>query len=166
MSNKKNFIINNVFSNIKENKEKVEKGEYNSIPFGISFLDKNTPGISKGLSYCITASTGIGKTRLAKKLFVLQPYKFVKENPKSNIKIKNFYVALEETKEEFYLSMISNKLYEDYKIKVDILTLQSLGSKRLDNDTLDKIEKILPYFEDFEQHIEVIDSISNPFGEL
>jgi hypothetical protein len=80
------------------------------------------------------------------------------------LKVKIFYAALEETKEEFILSLICNRLYEIHRISIDILTLQSLGDRNLPEDVIQKIEDEVEYFKDFESYIEVIDSVSNPFG--
>lgn len=156
-------LFTSTLNSIKKSKENAENGIKNSIPFGIPFLDRNTPGISKGLIYSITAGTGQGKTKFTKFLFVSQAYKFIKNNP-GTLKYKLFYFALEESKEEFMLGLISERIYDLYNIEVDYLTLKSLGNKTLPLDIIEKIEKEIAYFEDLENVIEIIDFVSNPFG--
>lgn len=149
---------------IRTNKELKDKGGYNTIPFGLPSLDKHVPGIMKGMQYIITANSGVGKTQLTKFLFVNQPYKFIKQHPELGLKLKILYFALEETKEEFMLTLIANRLKEDYGISVPILMLRSSGEYHLSNDILNKVEACREYFAELEQSIEVLDHISNPFG--
>lgn len=76
------------------------------------------------------------------------------------------YFALEESKEDFMLSLIASRLFHKHKILVDILTLQSLGNRVLNPKVLDKIEECIEYFRELEEHLEIIDNIYNPFGKL
>jgi hypothetical protein len=108
--------------------------------------------------------TKCGKTQLAKFMFVNTPYKFIKEHPESGIKLKILYFALEESKEEFMYSLISNRLKEKYNISVSVTTLQSFSAEGLSNDILHKIVECRDYFSELETCLEVIDGISNPTG--
>lgn len=157
-------IFQQTLEMIRKNKDIKDQGKFNSIPFGLKSLDKHVPGIMKGLQYIVTANSGVGKTQLTKFLFVNQPYKFIKQHPELGIKLKILYFALEESKEEFMLTLISNRLKEEYKISVGVMQLRSMGDLRLSDDILSKIEECQEYFEELEKSIEVIDSISNPFG--
>ena len=148
---------------IKEAKKNREEGKVNSIPFGLPTLDKHVPGIMRGIQYLTTASSGVGKTQLSKFLFVNQPYKFIKENPQANVKLKILYFALEESKEEFMYSLISNRLKVLHNITVDSLQLRGI-TNTLSDDVVTKIEECKDYFEDLERCIDVIDTISNPYG--
>lgn len=149
---------------IEENKSNKEQGIYNSIPFGVPSLDRHLPGVMKGMQYIITASSGVGKTQLTKFLFVNQPYKFIKAHPQLNLKLKVLYFALEESKEEFMLGLISNRLKEQYNVSLSVLELRSLGEFTLSQEVLEKIKSCREYFRELSQSIEVIDSVSNPFG--
>lgn len=148
---------------IKTNKENRDQGRFNNIPFGLPSLDAHVPGVMKGLQYIVTASSGVGKTQLTKFLFVNQPYKFMKEHPQMNIKLKILYFALEESKEEFMLSLICNRLKDKYNIDVSTMQLKSIGVS-LPNEVLRKVEECSEYFSELEQCLEIVDTVSNPFG--
>ena len=156
--------FNKTFEFIERNKRIKDEGGYNSIPFGLPELDKHVPGIMKGTQYLVTASSGVGKTQLTKCLFVSQPYKFVKANPHLGIKLRIKYYALEESQTEFMLTLISQRLREEWGLIVDPLRLSSMGGYHLSDDILTKVRLCHEYFEDLEKSIEVIDNISNPFG--
>lgn len=157
-------LFDKTLQNIIHNKENKEKGIYNSIPFGLPSLDLHVPGIMSGMQYEITASSAVGKTQLTKFLFVTQPYKFIKANPQLGLKLKILYFALEETKEEFMLSLISNRLMEKYGIGIGSLELKSMGKHTLSDEILEKVKECREYFRELMQSLEIIDSISNPFG--
>lgn len=156
-------IFEEALNSIKEAKRVREEGGINNIPFGLPSLDNYVPGIMRGLQYIITANSSVGKTQLTKFLFVNQPYKFVKENPQLGIKLKILYFALEESKEEFMNSLISNRLKEEYGLTVTSSMLRGINHT-LSNEVVEKIEQCTEYFNELEQCIEVPDSIFNPFG--
>ncbi len=91
-------------------------------------------------------------------------YKFIKEHPESKIKLKILYFALEESKEEFMYSLITNRLMEKYNIHISVTALQSLSDNPLSDYTLEKIKECREYFMELTECLEVIDSISNPTG--
>lgn len=164
MPNKKQGIFEQTLGMIKENKRVKDSGGFNSIPFGLPSLDRHVPGVMRGLQYIITANSGVGKTQLTKFLFVNQPYKFVKQHPKLGIKLKVLYFALEESKEEFMLSLISNRLMDMYQIPVSVMAMRSMGEHTLPDDVVKKIEESREYFSELEEGVEVIDHISHPTG--
>ena len=85
------------------------------------------PGIVKGIMYKVTAGSGVGKTQLAKALFVFAPLNYLRQNPDSKIKIKIFYFALEESEEEFIDTLICNQLAIKFGIRMDVMTLKRLS---------------------------------------
>lgn len=157
-------IFRKTLANIRDSKEVRDEGRFNSIPFGIEALDRHVPGIMKGLQYIITANSGVGKTQLTKDLFVNRPYEFIKANPQLGLKLRILYFALEESKEEFMLTLISNRLKKNWGINVGVMELRSIGSFHLSSDILAKVEECEEYFAELEQSIDIIDSVSNPYG--
>lgn len=157
-------LFENALKKIIQNKQIKETGGYNCIPFPFDRLNNYVPGIIKGVQYIITANSGVGKTQLAKYLFVNTPYKFVKEHPESGIKLKILYFALEESKEEFMYTLISNRLKEVYNISISVNRLQSFNGDALTNDEINKIANCKDYFKELGESLEVIDGISNPTG--
>lgn len=97
-------------------------------------------------------------------MFVKTPYDFIKKHPESNLKLKILYFALEESKEEFIHTMIVSYLAEYHDIHIDVLHLNSMYDKPLDDFIINKIEEAKEYFQELFDSIEVIDSISNPYG--
>lgn len=158
--------FSNIVKSLEEKRNNVLNDNYNCIPFKDNFprLSKYLPGIMKGVYYLISASSGIGKTQLAKYMFVKTPYDFIKKNPKSGLKLKILYFALEESKEEFINTMIVSYLAEYHNINIDILELTSMYDYPLSEKILQKIIEAKDYFEELFDCIEVIDSVSNPFG--
>lgn len=157
-------IFRSALATIEEAKNNKDSGIYNTIPFGLPSLDKHVPGVMKNLFYLISAGSGIGKTMVTKFLFVNQPYKFIKENPQLGLKLKIMYFALEESKEEFMMTLISHRLKEKYSISIGVLELRSIGNYTLSNDILDKIKECEEYFSELENSLEIIDSVFNPYG--
>lgn len=157
-------LFDRTFNSIKRNKENKDNGIYNSIPFGIPSLDRQVPGIMKGIVYSVIAASGIGKTQLTKFLFVLQAYKFVKEHPELNIKLKIIYFALEESVEEFMTNLICNRLKDKYGLTISSLMLRSMGEFKLSDDILKKVEECREYFDDMSKYLDIQDSIYNPTG--
>lgn len=156
-------IFEEALGSIREAKRLRESGGVNSIPFGLASLDRHVPGVMGGIQYLITASSGVGKTQLSKFLFVNQPYKFIKEHPELGIKIKILYFALEESKQEFMYSLISNRLKEKHDVTISVMQLMGINFT-VPDDTMAKIEECKAYFEELEGCIDVIDTISNPTG--
>ena len=93
---------------LKLNKRLKDEGKITSVLFPFNRLSKLFPGWTKSSYSIITASSGIGKTKLAKFLSVTSVYEFVKNKPEIESKI--FYFALEETSESFWLGIISTLL--------------------------------------------------------
>lgn len=159
-------MIQERIDELKRLKENKDKGFVNCIPFTDAYpvLSQYHPGIIKGLYYITTASSGVGKTQLTKHMFVLTPYRFIKKNPHLKLKLKIFYFALEESKDEFIDSMICAELYNRFNIEIDTLQLKSLYEKSPSDEIFNKIDVIKKDLEDLFQYVEVVDSVFNPTG--
>jgi len=163
-------LFKDTLAKIKENKINLDSGKPNCIPFNqFPRLSKILPGIVQGTNILISASSGVGKTKFTKSVFVLEPLnwlnKHLEENPNSNINIQVNYFGLEESKEEFVTSVICYKLEEKFGITIDALDLMSMYQKEtVSEDLLKKIESLESFFEKFFNHVDYIDTISNPYG--
>lgn len=155
-------IYDNIYDKIINNKKKKDAGNVTSISPPFSRLAKKYPGWVKGTYTILTASSGIGKTKAAKFFTVTSVYEFIKKNPQ--VKVKVFYFALEETKEMFWLSMMSTLLYINHNITVSPQQLLSLGQFTVDDKILEAIKTTKLEIDDMEKYIEVIDHIFNPYG--
>lgn len=156
-------IFKRVKESIRTNFNRRTEGKHNCIPFPFKRLSKFLPGIIKGVYYCVTAGTGEGKTQFTKFVFVKSVYKFYKENPDSGIKPHIIYFLLEESKEDFIASLTIDELWNKYGIRIDMYDLQSYRHA-LDPNIVEKLDELDEYFAEFEQIVELIDTISNPTG--
>lgn len=159
---KEETIFNEIITKLKLNKKLKDEGKITSVLFPFNRLSKIFPGWTKSSYTILTASSGIGKTKLAKFLSVTSVYEFVKNKPEITSKI--FYFALEETSENFWLGIISTLLYEKYSVSLSPNQLKSLGEFYLTDETLAQIEECKDIIEDMQKYIEVIDYIFNPYG--
>lgn len=147
---------------IKQIKEAKESGKLFCIPFeNYPKLSRSVPGVVPGMIQMVTAGSGVGKTQFAKALYVREPLEYAL---KHNIKIKIFYFALEESKQEFIDTAICNYISVKCGIRLDLLTLQGYREEALDDKTMDLLEEHIPYIEDLLSSVEVVDSIYNPTG--
>lgn len=143
-------------------KKDKEQGKIYCIPFrNYPKLATSVPGIVPGMITMITAGSGVGKTQVAKALAVREPLEYAL---KYGIKLKIFYFALEESKQEFIDTMICNFISSKCNIRVDLLTLQGFREKALDDGTMDLIEENMDSVEKLLEHVEIIDSVYNPTG--
>jgi replicative DNA helicase len=138
-----------------------EKGRIFCIPFeSYPKLAASVPGIVPGMITMITAGSGVGKTQVTKALAVREPLEYARRN---GIKLKIFYFALEESKQEFIDTMICN--YVSSKgIKLDLLTLQGFRVNALEESAMKSIETHLDDIEELLESVEVIDSVYNATG--
>lgn len=158
--------FNEILGEIEQNRINHQDGYYNCIPFtGMERLERFIPGIEQDTYYLLTASSGVGKSKLARYLFIHNPYKYLKENPDTDIIVDIKYFSLEESKKKVVLSEISRYMFTTYGISLSVKQLQSRGRyNTFDSDTLDKIRLAEDYVNDFLNTIDVIDSIRNPTG--
>jgi replicative DNA helicase len=151
---------------IRERQERAALGNANCIPFPFKRTSHYYPGIEKGTYVICTANSGVGKSKLARYLYVISTYEFIKENPDIDIRLRIFYFSLEESREKFMMSIISYWLFRKYNIRVSIKQLRSVGEigSYLSDDIISKIEEGREYFSDLERYVTIIDDISNPTG--
>lgn len=155
-----------IIGEIQQNRENHSEGYYNCIPFtGMNRLERFLPGIEQDTYYIITANSGVGKSKLARYLFIHNPFTYLQENPDTEIKVDILYFSLEESKKKIILSEISKYLHHKYNITISIKELQSRGRyNTIDTDTLEKIQEAEEYVNTFLSHVKIIDNIRNPTG--
>ena len=118
------------------------------------------PGLIKGSYNCVTAASGIGKSKFSKFLFVSFAYNYCKSN---NIPLHIIYFALEESKEKFWISMMCDLLHE--RFNETITYYQYMGFHPGMTDKIkNHIKDLEPLIEDMKKHISVFDNIFNPTG--
>lgn len=159
-------LVQQRINHLKEARERRLQKKENCIPFRESFprFSKFVPGILKGIMYAITANSGIGKTQLAKYMFVFTPYNFVKNNPESGINFRVIYFALEESREEFIDKLLCTHLAIKHNIHLDALELASMYANPPDAEVFNKLEQAKEELEDILNYVDIVDNISNPTG--
>lgn len=148
---------------IKQNLQRRLDGGFNSIPFELEKLNMYIPGLQRKNIAILSAASGVGKSKLAKVLYVIQPFEFMRNNPDMDIKLNIFYFALEESKENFIHSIMVYKLYKDHKLVIPIKKLKSITTGEIiEPNIIAKLEGMKEWFEEFDRHIRIIDNIGKP----
>ena len=80
------------------NRERAVNGGVNCITNSFERFSKFWPGVEKGRYYVVTASSGVGKSKFAKKLFVFDAVDQILAHPEWNIDLHIKYFCLEESK--------------------------------------------------------------------
>jgi hypothetical protein len=155
-----------LYKELQDNKINHDSGYFNCIPFvGMERLERFLPGVEQDTYYLLTASSGVGKSKLARYLFIHNPYNYVKNNPDMGIKLDIKYFSLEESKKKIILAEISKYLYTKHGISLSIKQLQSRGRyNTLSQDDLEKIAEAEEYVNEFMATVDIIDNIRNPTG--
>ena len=122
----------------KNNKKLIDSGQHNYVPFyGFPRLSKYIPGVVPGIMYKITSHMGVGKTQLAKYLFVYQTMLYA---IKYKINFKIIYFALEESKEEFLDGLFIHLAKRIHKADIERFPLTGYSTKSISPAELKIIE--------------------------
>lgn len=152
-------LYNIVKDNILQNKELKENGKYVGIPISFKRLADYIPCIEQGYSIGLLGATGSGKSRLARYMFLYEPYKFYKL---TGYPIKIFLFALEDNKEKVYRNLICHYMFELYGIYISLQELDSKGDRILPEWVSDKLKEAEEFFKEFEQIVTIVDGIHQP----
>ena len=155
-----------ILEKIVQNKKNHEDGYYNCIPFiGMSRLEEYLPGIEQSTYYLLAAATGVGKSKLARYLFIHNPIMFLEENPDSGIELDILYFSLEESREKVILSEVSKYLYTKYGLVLSTKQLSSVGRyNSISAEDLEKVKEAEEYVENFLSKVEIFDNVRNATG--
>lgn len=155
-----------IFQEIQKRYENKSKGYNNCIPFSLERLSKIVPGIIPGEYYLITGSSGSAKSKLARFLFIHEPYMYVKKHPELDIKFDVLYWSLEEDVKKVYSSEISRLIKTRNNISLSYRDLMSIGENSyLSNNDIENIMAVKDEFNEWRKHIWVFDSKdANPTG--
>lgn len=146
---------------IRERQERRKLGLTNCIPLPFERLAAHFPGIEQGTYYCVTANSGIGKSKFMRRVFVVAPVDWVHEDPTRKMKL--FYFSMEESKKKFIGNLMSYKLYATFGETVPWKHLTST-TEMLTDAQFEMLELLRPWFNTLMEHVEIIDDIKNPTG--
>ena len=155
-----------IYSKIVQNKLNHDNGYFNCIPFmGMERLEKYLPGIEQSTYYLIAAASGIGKSKLARYLFIHNPIMFLENNPDSDIQLDILYFSLEESKEKVILAEVSKYLYTQHKLNLSIKQLSSVGRYNvLSTEDLQKVQQSEEHVNNFLKRVKIFDNVRNATG--
>lgn len=155
-----------IYSKIVQNKLNHDNGYFNCIPFmGMERLEKYLPGIEQSTYYLIAAASGVGKSKLARYLFIHNPIMFLENNPDSDIQLDILYFSLEESKEKVILAEVSKYLYTQYKLNLSIKQLSSVGRYNvLSTEDLQKVQQSEEHVNNFLKRVKIFDNVRNATG--
>ena len=145
------------------NRQRKLDGGVNCIQNSYERFSNFWPGVEKGQYYIVTASSGVGKSKFAKKTFVFDVVDQVMNHPEWNIDLHIKYFCLEESKVNFIQSLMSYKMYQESRTRVSVTEMNSIGSIA-DEEVIIHARKWTDYWKKFEQIVDVIDDIRHPTG--
>jgi hypothetical protein len=161
-------LFNRVKTTLKENRQNRLDGKVNCIPWiDMKKLSSVIPGIERGKYWIVTGASKSAKSQITDHLFVNQPFKYYLKQKQEGgtLKLKIFYFSLEMTAPAKILQNISNRLYHEFNIIKSPVELKSVYENYiLEEDILNKINTLDPFFDEFGKVITYITSVGNPFG--
>lgn len=155
-----------IYEKIVQNKLNHDSGYFNCIPFiGMTRLEEFLPGIEQSTYYLLAAATGVGKSKLARYLFIHNPIMFLEKNPDSGIELDILYFSLEESKQKVIYAEISKYLYTKYGMVISIKQLASVGRyNKLTTDQLEKVKEAEDHVNNFLSKVKIYDNVRNATG--
>lgn len=158
-------LIDRVMIYLHKRKENLANGNVNCIPSPLVEFRSQFPGIERGQYILVSGTQKSGKTQFSSFMFIFQPILYAFSHG-DIIRLKIFYVPLEETPETITMRFMSYLLYvlSGQKIRISPKELQST-MKEISDDILnllesDEYQKRLKFFQDSIVWVES----SNPTG--
>lgn len=140
---------------------RLKEGIPTIIPVSFPRLSKHIPGFIPGESTVIlTGSTGSGKSRFARKLFVKDVLEFTK---KKGLKATVILNSLEERQSKVVSTLVSTFLAETYQIELGYYEQNNYGIHPMEDDMLQLIGGAEDYINELEKHVEIVHH-PNPTG--
>lgn len=158
-------LIQRVVQTIEERRERILDGKVNCIPSPFPTFRYDFPGVELGTYYLISGSGKSSKSKITNFIFVFNTVLYAYRH-QDLIKLKIFYVLLEEKAENITMKFICYLLYILNHVRIDIKTLKSVDEGRLVQPEIIDLIKSAQYQDIltfFESHVEFIPD-RNPTG--
>ena len=149
-----------IFNDIHENRQRFLSGKFNCIPFTLDRFSNYAPGIIRGNFDCVTANSSVGKTTLAKYLYVFSAIEFA---IKQKLNLKIIYFALEESEQQFDYSLLSYIVKKQLDLRYNIVEFEAFNAAISEID-IAKIDNLKSIFEEYKSYITVVDNVYNSYG--
>jgi hypothetical protein len=151
-----------MFDKLRDEVQKGIEGKNSGIPMGFNRLNRYI-GIRKSIYTLVGGLTGSGKTSFVDDAFVLNPYDWYINNPKTDIKLKIIYHSMERSRTYKLAKWVSRKIFFDEGIEIAVPKL--LGwTDRMTHDEHDLFLKYEDYVNNMAANITIIDGPENPIG--
>ena len=152
-----------IFDDVKRKIDDGKQGLNTGIPMGFKRLHNVIPGIQQSTYYLIGGELGTGKSSMVDELFMYNPYEYVINN-KNNIDFHVLYFSLEIDKVRKMAKAIARRVFNKYKILVDINYVLSKGKNRISDEIYKYVMSECDYFYKLEEYVTFFDSTENPTG--
>jgi hypothetical protein len=157
-------IYKKVREEIVKNRDLKEAGKDIIIPFPFPRFSKEVPGIMKGTYTIVSANQKAGKSQISDYMYVYSPLEFIK-NRNTNLDVSIKYFSLEMSKEAKIRQAIVHRLFVKHRIILSTRQLRSLfDGYSIPQEIINKIDGDKEFFEYFEDKVELIDNLRNPYG--
>lgn len=103
------MYFDEIIKDLKNKKERREKGLYNGIPIHFKRYSQYFPSIDKGSYIGVLAATGLGKSKFVRDFALYRPLDF---SMRTGYPIKILYFALEDPKGLVYKHMLRHYLWD------------------------------------------------------
>lgn len=147
-----------VRADVFKRKQQKEKGVFNGIPWPFKRHRDYIPSIDKGMYYGFLGATGLGKSKLARHLFVYEVFKF---SQAEDYPVKVLYFALEDGRIKVYKKFFAHYLWEFHNVKVPLKMLES-KFEPLPDKYMKYIDEDEAFFRIFDDTVHVIDDKTSP----
>jgi hypothetical protein len=142
------------YLNSKKNKDSIDAGKPVIIPFrSFPKLSQYIPGILKNEQIIVTASTGVGKSRISRKMFIKDPLKFAKEK---QMPVKVILNSLEESPEKVSQTLISEILYRKHGISLNFYELSNQTLNSLSDEIMNKYDECVSIAEEIYKDLIIV----------
>lgn len=158
-------LVQRVMQSIGERRQRILDGKVNCIPSPLKTFRYDYPGVELGTYYLISGGGKSSKSKITNFLFVFNTILYAYYHS-DLVKLKIFYVLLEEKAENILMKFICYLLYIQDHIRIDIKTLKSVDEGRLVSPEVIRLLGTLQYqavLNFFEDHVEFIPE-RNPTG--
>ena len=158
--------IRSVKDSIIKNEAKVLEGKLVGLPWYHTFprLGNYIPVIPFGTQIMFTANSGVGKSNSWLGMILFTHYKLKKILLNNTYKVKFVITLLEDTKEMLINRLFCMILYDKYRIRIDVLALNSMRKQVIPKEVKDKLDDIELEIINILEDCEISDSIFNPYG--
>lgn len=153
-------------NNLRRRRKRIELGLINSIPLPFNRFRKWYPGLEKSKYIILTASQKVGKSKLADKICVYDPFFYAVENP-DKLRVKILCFTLEVAEEDKIVEFYCHLLWYLDKIRISPTQLKSTDSEDIvPEEILDLLEtdRYQKYITKFKDTVTYIDDVKNPTG--